>query len=170
MASHRIKGLRKTASTEGIDEILDSLRRIVRTLRESATDVERELGISSAQLFVLHVLRDSPAESVNELAGRTHTHQSSVSVVVSRLARNGLVARERSATDVRRVRISLTRRGEELLQRSPQPVQGRLVEALEGLSADVVASLSMNLRSVTRAMGLLNQRVEMLLEEDTSRV
>ena len=66
--------------------VLDAMRRIVQALRESSRWAERHVGLSGAQLFVLQTLAETPGLSVNELAERTHTHQSSVSVVVSRLA------------------------------------------------------------------------------------
>src|SRR4051794_8130303 len=65
--------------------IMDAIRRIVRVLRVSSRAAEKQVGLSGAQLFVLHKLADTPALSLNELADRTRTHQSSVSVVVQRL-------------------------------------------------------------------------------------
>ena len=73
--------------------VMDALRRIVRTLRISARAAEARLGISSAQVFVLQQLKKQDASSIDELAERTLTHQSSVSAVVGRLAARGLVTR-----------------------------------------------------------------------------
>mgnify|MGYP003693778817 CR=1 FL=1 len=64
-------------------EVLDAIRRIVQALRESSRAAEKRVGLSSAQLFVLQTLAESPGLSLNELAERTRTHQSSVSAVVS---------------------------------------------------------------------------------------
>ena len=64
-------------------DVLDSLRRIVRSLLESSRRAEQQLGITGAQLFVLEKLAAARALSLNELAERTHTHQSSVSTVVT---------------------------------------------------------------------------------------
>ena len=59
-------------------QALDGIRRILRDLRVSSRAAEQELGLSGAQLFVLQQLAQAPAESLNELANRTRTHQSSV--------------------------------------------------------------------------------------------
>src|SRR5256885_9415730 len=91
-----------TVEPDPIRRALDAIRQIVRVLRLSATRAERDSGLSGAQLFVLQKLGDGQAISVNELALRTHTHQSSVSVVIQRLARRRLVRRLRSATEARR--------------------------------------------------------------------
>src|SRR5262249_57939376 len=99
--------------------VLDSLRRIVRSFRVSARAVEGRLGISAAQLFVLHQLAESDASSIDELAARTLTHQSSVSVVVSRLAERGLVIRRTARDDARRTEIALSAAGRAVAARPP---------------------------------------------------
>src|SRR5882762_3561794 len=91
--------------------ILDSIRRLVRLLRVSDRQAQAELGVSGAQLFVLRELGRTPALSLNELASRTLTDQSSVSVVVTRLVEAGLVSRERARDDARRLVLGLTRAG-----------------------------------------------------------
>ncbi|HEX3158563.1 MAG TPA: MarR family transcriptional regulator, partial [Gemmatimonadaceae bacterium] len=96
---------------------MTALRRLVRTLRLSASAIERDIGVSGAQLFVLRQLQQRPAASLNELAERTLTHQSSVSTVVRRLAERGLVARSPAADDARRLEIALTAQGAALARR-----------------------------------------------------
>src|SRR3954451_6196920 len=85
--------------------VLDGIRHIVRELREASRHAERAVGVSAAQLFVLQRLAGARSLSVSELAERTHTHQSSVSVVVTKLARRGLVTRERAEGDARRLEV-----------------------------------------------------------------
>ena len=49
-------------------EILDSIRRIVRALRISSRFSEKVLGLSSAQLYILQKLGEFDGCSINELA------------------------------------------------------------------------------------------------------
>src|SRR3954471_3978220 len=122
-------------SSAGRDEagemttVMDSLRAVVRALRISTRAVEKEIGISGAQLFVLQQLEEAPVRSVNELAERTSTHQSSVSTVVSRLVERGLVRRAPSPEDGRRMEISITDRGRQLVDAAPLTAQVRMQEA-----------------------------------------
>ena len=58
--------------------VLDSIRRIVRLLREGTRASEDAVGLSAAQLFVLQKLDPAVPLSLNELAARTLMHQSSV--------------------------------------------------------------------------------------------
>ncbi len=154
-----------SADRQALTTALDALRRIIRVLRQSSARTERELGIGGAQLFVLHQLAVSPAGSVNELAERTYTHQSSVSVVVRRLVEQGLVARRPAADDARRRELRLTTAGRRLVERAPLPVQVRLIQGLGALGRDELPKLSRLLRSVVQGMGAAGEPASMLFVE-----
>src|SRR5689334_23851070 len=115
--------------------ILDAIRRLVRHLRLADRAAQSELGISGAQLFVLAELGKTAALSLNDLAARTRTDQSSVSVVVSRLVDAGLVTRERDARDARRLVLNLTKSGSGVVRKSSPAAQGRLLDIVDSMSA-----------------------------------
>lgn len=146
--------------------ILDDLRRIVRVLRESSRATERELGVSGAQLFVMKALSGTRAMSLNDLAARTCTHQSTVSVVVKRLVDRGFVSRATSQLDARRVELELTRRGRSLLARSPLAAQDRLIEGLERLPPKERQGLATALHHLVEAMQLADEEPAMFFEEE----
>lgn len=154
------------AAGHDITRVMNALRSIVRALRLSSRAVERAIGISGAQLFVLEQLDEEPAESVNELADRTSTHQSTVSIVVGRLAERGLVNREPAEEDARRMEVSITALGRELLAAAPETAQGRIVAALRRGSPDEVKALADALAALVREMGLSDAPAPMFLEED----
>jgi DNA-binding MarR family transcriptional regulator len=144
--------------------VLDAIRHIVRALRESSRTAEQTVGVSAAQLFVLHRLSGAPALSLNELAERTLTHQSSVSIVVSKLVRRGLVARTRADADGRRVEIALTAAGRALLTRAPAAAQDRLIAGLALLGAGARRKLARSLGRLVDAMALPARRPPMFFE------
>ncbi len=109
---------------------MNAVRSIVRALRINTRAIELKMGISLAQLFVLQQLAERAADSLNDLAERTATHQSSVSVVVRRLVERGYVTRTSSSTDKRRIEIGLTPEGRKLLEDAPSTIQTQLVAAL----------------------------------------
>jgi DNA-binding MarR family transcriptional regulator len=150
-------------------DVLDSLRRIVQVLRESSRRVEQQLGISGAQLFVLEKLAEAPSQSLNELADRTHTHQSSVSIVVARLVERGLVARQRSARDARRLELLLTPRGRRLTVDTPGAVQNRLIRAIEDLPPNARRHLASLMRQVVRGMDAVERRPRMFFDDVRQR-
>jgi MarR family transcriptional regulator, lower aerobic nicotinate degradation pathway regulator len=73
----------------------------------------RELDLSITQIRLLGVLRDR-TPTMNELAGLLGLDKSSVTGLVDRAERRGLVARAPSATDRRAVLVRLTDRGRSL--------------------------------------------------------
>jgi DNA-binding MarR family transcriptional regulator len=148
---------------------LDSIRRIVRTLRVSSRALEKELGLSGAQLFVLQHVAAVPAQSISDLAKSTLTDQSSVSVVVSRLIEKKLVMRAPSKTDARRVEISLSAKGRTLLQRAPRPAQTRLIEGLLSLDRTELSRLARSLERLVVSMGAESEAPEMFFEDESRR-
>jgi len=147
---------------------MDSLRRIVRALRLADRGAERQMGLSGAQLFVLHKLEGSDAISLNELAERTHTHQSSVSVVVQRLVEKRLVHRTRSTADARRVELKLTAAGQRALGKAPQSAQDKLIDALARTRSADRAHLARLLGRMVEEMGLLAEEAGMFFEDGGS--
>jgi DNA-binding MarR family transcriptional regulator len=137
--------------------ILNDLRFLVRALRVSSKDVERTVGISGAQLFVLQCLTEGAPYSMRELAAKTHTDQSSVSVVVARLAEKGLVRRVAGADDARRVEVHVTAKGKRLVGKAPEPTQARLARALDALPVPKRAELAFGLAALVRQMGLAGE-------------
>jgi DNA-binding MarR family transcriptional regulator len=145
---------------------VEAIRKIVRSLRDSAHVVQGQTGITGAQLFVLRVLAAHPGLSINELADRTMTHQSSVSVVVSRLVERGLVARAPSPDDRRRQVVELTARGRLLHRKAPAVAQELLITAVRRLSPGVRRGLADGLQALTDALGASHGRAAMFFEED----
>jgi DNA-binding MarR family transcriptional regulator len=123
-----------TERNEDVGVILDALRSLVRELRLASREAEQRVGVHGAQLHALRQLSDSPTMSLTELAERTHTDISSVSVVVSRLVEQGLVARKSADDDRRRLSLGVTARGKSLLRRAPETGTSRLLRAGAHLS------------------------------------
>jgi MarR family transcriptional regulator, lower aerobic nicotinate degradation pathway regulator len=146
---------------------LDAIRRIIRVLRLSSRSSERQFGIGSAQLFVLQQLADSPAASINELADRTYTHQSSVSVVVRRLVEQGLVTRRPAVDDRRRRELKLTTPGKRLVTRAPASGQLRLINALRTFPEPQLRQLERLLDRLVRSMGASGEPAEMMFLDES---
>lgn len=155
LSSARAAGTARGASPErDLAAALAALNALVDALRVGSRSIERRLGISGAQLFVLQKLAEGPVSSLKELAARTFTHQSSVSVVVTRLVARGLVARTTFPDDARRVTLALTARGRALLAKAPETLQARLLASLERLSRTERKSLVDGLERLVREAGI----------------
>jgi MarR family transcriptional regulator, lower aerobic nicotinate degradation pathway regulator len=149
--------------------VLDGLRRIVQFLRASSRDTERRVHLSAAQLFALQQVATFPGASINELAGHTFTHQSSVSVVVQRLVNRRLVAKVISKDDRRRVRLAITDAGRQVLRRSPQPAQERLIAGIASLKPADRQHLVDSLAAISRLLAPNGGPPPMLFEDQGKR-
>jgi H+/Cl- antiporter ClcA/DNA-binding MarR family transcriptional regulator len=147
---------------------LDAFRRIVQALRTRGQAIAERTGLTPAQAFALQQLAGGPGASINDLAERTLTHQSSVSVVVQRLVDRKLVRKLPAEGDKRRRRLALTAEGRRLLQRTPLAGQERLIGALRALTPRDQQTLARALTAVADLMAPSARRPPMLFEDRRS--
>lgn len=146
--------------------IADSVRRIVRALRLASRRAEARFGLTSAQLFVLQALKDGSSLTVNELAERTYTHQSSVSTVLTKLAERGLLSRTRSRSDARRKEVRIAAPGRRLLERHIELGQSRLFAGVAKLPRRERRTLAVLLEKLVRESGFAGLPAKMFFEEE----
>ncbi len=132
---------------------MNALRRIVRSLRLASADLERELGVTVAQLFVLKQLADGLPRSMRELAADAMTDPSTISGVVRNLVERRLVKRDVSTEDARRAAVSLTREGAALLARAPRAPQDELLAVLAAMPAARRRALTDGLTALAERVG-----------------
>jgi len=166
MGSHENRS--SSAPSAEVAAALDALRRVVQILRVASTSVEKSYGVSGAQLFVLGELASGQTFSIAELASRTATDPSSVSVVVARLVERGFAVRRTSSEDARRAEIEITAAGKALLGEAPTPFQAKLFAALGDLPEAELAALTGALRHVVTALGADEGAAPMFFEEEPS--
>ena len=151
-----------------VTSVVDALRRIVRVLHRSHRRAEHRWQVSAAQLLVLQRLAEAPTLSVNELADRTYTHQSTVSVVVTRLVSRGLVRRGRAGDDARRAELALTTSGRALLQRAMSSALTQLFDALDSMPTARLRTIGNSLDVVVEALGIGSEPAGMFFEDGTA--
>lgn len=115
-----------------IDRLFPSVFRVLQVRHRRAL----ACGVTPPMLLLLRRLAATQgASTVSELAHRVSLAPSTVSPMLKRLERRGLVHRERDPTDERRVIVVLTGEGRRLASRStPDADAGLLVEALQRLT------------------------------------
>jgi len=157
-----------SAAPEDIRALLDAIRRIVQSLHESSRASQAAIGLSAAQLFVLRTLEQAEELTVNEVAARTFTHQSSVSVVVSRLEARRLVKRRVDRSDARRRVVTLTPAGRRMLRTAPEAAQERLVDAVLAMAPTARQATARTLARLADVMAA-RRRPRMFLESGDGR-
>jgi DNA-binding MarR family transcriptional regulator len=109
--------------TDRNDEVLISLRRILRATSIHSSKLRRSVGLSSAQLLVLQTAKEQKRPTASEIAKSVSLSQATITTILTELEKRGLLLRERSETDRRRVHVSLTKAGKEVLRSAPKPLQ-----------------------------------------------
>ncbi len=145
--------------------IMDALRRIVQALRQSSAHSEQSSSITGAQALVLKHVAGREDLSINELAGLTFTHQSTVSEVVGRLESRGLMQRVRAKDDGRRCELRLTDAGRAAARDTTVTAQEKLMRALQELPPHTVTELAHGLDALIRAAELAEEPPVMFFEE-----
>jgi DNA-binding MarR family transcriptional regulator len=161
-------GSLKSTESDDVRRALDAVRNLVRALRLSDRETERQHGISAAQMFVLHEIASSKAISMRELAERTATDQSSVSAVVRKLEDAGLIERRWAADDARRAELSATADGKRLLRKSVATAQQRLLSLIRELPAERRRQLARTLETIVEGMGAQGAAPPMLFEDESA--
>jgi len=124
-----------------IQECMQSLRRIVKSLETYSESVEKRFGLTGPQLWALWELGQSGPSALKDLAERMKLDSSTVVGVVDRLVLKGMVVRGPDPQDRRRISLAPTARGQELLAAAPHPAQGHLLRGMESMDRGRVESL-----------------------------
>ena len=130
------------------DRLRPVLLRVGRELRREA----REVGISPEQVSLLVAIKYAPDIGVRELAARERVTPPAMSNHVDRLERDGLVSRTPSASDRRRVGLTLTDEGQRVLRRVRSRRTAWLATRLRGLSAEELEAVGAAIEPLSRLL------------------
>lgn len=146
------------ASTAALDgqklriEVLKQFRVLMRSVKRHYQWVEKECGLSGAQVWAMSVIAEAPGIKVSDLARQLGVHLSTASNMIRRLEEAALVKRLRIGEDHRVVQLQLTAKGTKILERAPRPLVGILQQALAELSKRRLDSLHADLGEIIRLM------------------
>ena len=105
-----------------------------------------EIGLTYSQYTVMMVLWEHGTTTMRELSESLHLDSCTLSPVLKRLERAGLVTRTRGITDERILQVTITDAGQQI-QPHASSAQ-RCVEATAGLDADTLAALRDQLNAI----------------------
>jgi DNA-binding MarR family transcriptional regulator len=118
------------------DHLRPTLLRLARELRR-----EKIAGVSPQQVGLLAAIKYAPGITVGELAADERVATAAMSKRVSRLERDGLVARTKSEADRRCVGLTLTEEGQRALRRVRSRRTAWLASRLSALSPAELAAI-----------------------------
>jgi len=117
------------------EELLVSLRRVIRAVGLYSKKLNKEMGLTSPQLIVLREISLQDGIMVKEIARHINLSSATVTSILDRLEGRSLVLRERSTIDKRRVGLHLTESGCTAIKDSPRPLQAHFIHRFEALES-----------------------------------
>lgn len=111
-------------------------------------NIDRQV-LTPRQYFVLATIREEAGASQTTIVRRTGIDRSTLSDIVRRLGRKGLLERERNDNDARAYSIRLTEAGQQALDNAEPVVQAAEERLLSILPADRVEQFKENLRLIS---------------------
>lgn len=137
--------------------ILKKLRIVIRAAQRHSAWIEKQCGVSGAQLWVMQELHETPNLRVGEIAGKLAIHQTTTSNLLDTLEKRGYVVKARDPNDQRAVRLVLSESGELMLAQAPKPARGLLPESLRQLNAASLTQLNMGLQGLLDSIDVLDE-------------
>ncbi|MDX9996004.1 MAG: MarR family transcriptional regulator [Rhodocyclaceae bacterium] len=125
----------KQRQTRLAEETFGDVLRLFRVVQANMQSLEKQSGLSGAQLWALWQLSVTPGMKVSHLAESLFIHMSTASNLLDKLEKKGYLHRSRSPADSRVVFLHLTPEGEEVVRKLPGPLQGKLRNALQQMPA-----------------------------------
>ncbi len=147
--------------TDIADEMLRSIRQIVRRISEHSRSLSRTVGLTVPQLVCIKALAELEEQEPGDITVATLSHRvelapATVSRIVDRLVRAGLLTRARREDDRRKVCLALTPAGTERVQTLPKPLQEQFIQRLMELPSEERVALLSALRRITELMDATN--------------
>ncbi|MDM8550235.1 MarR family winged helix-turn-helix transcriptional regulator [Desulfobacterales bacterium HSG2] len=115
------------------DEVLIAIRKIIQSIDLHSRYLVRQVGLTGPQLVILQELSKLGEVSVGELSKAISLSQATVTGILERLAKRGLITRRRSEIDRRRVLVQATQECEALLKNAPPLMQEAFIKRFENL-------------------------------------
>ena len=117
------------------EEVLVTLRQIIRGTDLHSRRLVQTCGLTGPQLIILKQLDRSEGIPAGQLARLINLSPGTVTNILDRLEKRGLVSRNRSLADKRRVMVSITESGIAVLASAPPLVQEQFVERFGRLAS-----------------------------------
>lgn len=116
-----------------IDEVLISLRRVIRATDLHSKHLAKTTGLTAPQILLMRAIKNEKQITIGHLASTVSLSQATVTVILDRLEKRELIYRERSAKDKRKVHVVLTSAGDAILGRAPTPLQEQFTRQFDQL-------------------------------------
>jgi len=134
------------------EEILRSLRRIIRAVDLYSRKLMTQTGLSGPQVICLRQLAVAGPMQTSHLADAVNLSPATVCGILNRLEQRGLVVRERQTLDRRRVLVSLSDAGQDTVDHAPPALHDSFLFKLRALPAERQQQIHSTLTGIVAMM------------------
>ena len=141
-----------------LGDVLDFMRalwEVDHALQRTSKRMQTALGVTGPQRLVLRIVGRFPGLPAGQLAGLLHIHPSTLTGILKRLGRQGLVRRRVDPRDGRRLLLSLTDEGRRFDVQTEGTVEAAIRQALERTPPENVAAAREVLCAIAAGLGQL---------------
>ena len=117
------------------DSVLIALRKIIQVIEMNSKKLVKRVGLTGPQLVILQEIARSGEVTAGEIARAVSLSQATVTGILERMEKRGLLARQRSDSDKRRIMVRITDFGRQILDEAPPLMQEAFVERFSSLQA-----------------------------------
>ncbi len=142
--------MNRTSSEDITEKIVMLIHRYVRSRALHTKALARDYALSVPQLLCLQCLQEKGRMSMSGIAEHMMVSVSTVTGIVDRLEKKGLLERRRLSGDRRIITITLTDSGRSLPKNTPPAVHHSIIHAVRMLSESERANLYQTLESLHR--------------------
>jgi DNA-binding MarR family transcriptional regulator len=152
-AQKRPKQSKMDPDAKRAQEVLVSLRQIIRAIDLHSRRLSIASGMTISQIVALQAIRDLGEVTLGKLAKQMSLSLSTATTIFDRLERRDLVERYRSAADRRVVHARLTPDGRKVLRKAPALLHDRFTERFSALAPADQGRIIDTLQEVAEMMG-----------------
>lgn len=135
------------------EQVLIELRKIIRAIDLHSKHIQKFSGVTGPQLLVLQSIDKSKELTTGSIAKQVNLSQATVTSILDRLEKKEYIQRIRSTTDKRKVYVSLTSQGQQLIENAPPLLQENLINQFEHLLPDQQQKILDSLKQLATMMG-----------------
>ena len=117
------------------DSVMIALRKIIQAIELNSRRLVKRVGLTGPQLVILQEIARCGELTAGEIAKAVSLSQATVTGILERMEKRGLLARQRSDRDKRRILVRITEAGRQILQEAPPLMQEAFVEKFSDLQA-----------------------------------
>jgi DNA-binding MarR family transcriptional regulator len=115
------------------DNVMIALRKIIQAIDLNSKKLEKRVGLTGPQLVILQEIARGEEVTPGEIARAVSLSQATVTGILERMEKRGLIARQRSRQDKRCIMVRITVTGHKILEEAPPLMQEAFVERFSSL-------------------------------------